>query len=210
MFKRIRESHDADVFTDAASVERYAREARKSTLKFQAFLETCQALELGTRALDVGAGPGVLAVLLAERHPDLHITALDSSPLMIEAGQQYVSEKGLEDRITYVQGDAADADFVASLGQFDFIYATFTLHHWDPPQPVIRNLCAARAEGAIIFLYDLRRAWWLYWVPSRRGFFRSVRSAYQRPEVEAMLHEMGITTATVTNTIPFLLSVLIR
>jgi ubiquinone/menaquinone biosynthesis C-methylase UbiE len=210
MFKRRRETHEEDYFADADAVRRYAAQAEKSTLKYQAFMEICRSLDLGHRFLDVGAGPGVLTAIVATAYPEAETTALDQSDLMVEAGKGYIASKGLQDRIHFVQGDAADAALMASLGQFDFIYSTFTLHHWHDPETVIHHLRGALTAGGTIVLYDLRRAWWLYWIPSQRGFFRSVRAAYVHREVRDLLVNMGITSVEVRNVVPFLLAAIIH
>jgi SAM-dependent methyltransferase len=210
MFSRRIEPHQDGVFTDVESVRRYAESSEKSTLKYRAFLEMCRTLGIGARVLDVGAGPGVVSVLVANEFPHVSITATDVSAAMVEAGTGYVAAKNLQDRIHFAQGDAADADWMQSLGTFDFIYSTFTLHHWHDPQPVILNLRGLLNDDGVALLYDLRRAWWLYWVPSRSGFFRSVRGAYTVPEVRALLAGAGIARAEVRGVIPFLLAAIIR
>ncbi|NDJ77889.1 MAG: class I SAM-dependent methyltransferase [Chloroflexi bacterium] len=211
MFKRVIHAEDAEGFSSVEAVREYAAHAEKSMLKYEAFFSELEKLGIGQgRLLDVGAGPGVLAAAVAARYPAAHITALELSDNMIAAGREYIAGKGMADRVMYVAGNAADVAALADLGPFDVVYSTFTLHHFADPQAVIRNLLPVVDAGGALFLYDLRRAWWLYWVPSRSGFCRSVRGAYTRRDVLALLDEMGLSGYSVRNVVPFLLSAVIK
>ena len=107
-------------------------------------------------------------------------------------------------------GDAADSELVQSLGTFDLIYSTYPLHHWENPGKVIENLMASLTEDGVLFLHDLRRVWWLYWIPSQSGFFKPIRGAYIAPEIEDLLKGFSPECYEIRNEIPFLLSVIIR
>jgi hypothetical protein len=65
-------------------------------------------------------------------------------------------------------------------------------------------------DDGVLFIHDLRRVWWLYWVPSQSGFFRSIRGAYIREEVEEMLTGFSPETYDIKNEMPFLLSVIVK
>jgi len=60
--------------------------------------------------LDVGGGTGAFAITLCKAFPDLTATIVDF-PNVAELGRDYVAKAGLSDRITYVEGDALDADW---------------------------------------------------------------------------------------------------
>ena len=69
-------------------------------------------LELDTAEtlLEVGGGWGGLAVALAERYPNLHITSLTVSEEQLKRAQQRAREAGVEDRVTFVGKDYRDLD----------------------------------------------------------------------------------------------------
>jgi ubiquinone/menaquinone biosynthesis C-methylase UbiE len=76
--------------------------------------------------LDIGSGPGSLALALATLSA-LNVTALDSSPEMYELAQKNIRMRGMEDRVIAVTGDvhaipAPDASFhlVVSRGSYHF------------------------------------------------------------------------------------------
>jgi predicted O-methyltransferase YrrM len=68
------------------------------------------------------------------------ITGVEMSPDMVTVAREVVERAGLADRIRFLVGDAGDKSVFGSLGQFDLIYSTFSLHHWKDPKRVIRNL----------------------------------------------------------------------
>jgi sterol 24-C-methyltransferase len=62
------------------------------------------------RILDVGCGVGGPAVTIAQ-HTGAHITGLNISPNQIVAAEARVAERGLSDKIIFVQGDAMQMPF---------------------------------------------------------------------------------------------------
>ena len=56
--------------------------------------------------LDLATGTGDLAIMLARKCPQSAVTGIDLSEQMLAIGRQKVSQAGLEQRVTLVQGDA--------------------------------------------------------------------------------------------------------
>ncbi len=210
MFARKVEARPGEMFAGLEAARAFAVESEKATMRYRAFLENLARLRISGRYLDVGAGPGVVAAMVARRWPQVKITALELSGAMVAVGQEYVTRQGLLDRIEFVQGDAADPALLQSLGKFDLIYSTFSLHEWGDPRPVIEGLLPALAERGVLFIHDLRRVWWLYPVPIKGGFFQSVRASYLGREMEAILQGYPRGCYEVKEEFPFLLSVIIR
>jgi SAM-dependent methyltransferase len=209
MLRRIPEPQHEDHFADTEAARGYAQEAGGSTRRYDAFLRRLDKLGIRGRFLDVGAGPGVLATRIAERYPEVSVTALEISDAMVELGREYVANKGLSERITYLQGDAQDARLLRSLGGFDLVYCTYTLHHFRDPVSAMESFLAAAGPAGHVYLLDLRRVWWLYWIPKRNGFLDSIRAAYRVPEAKAMFEGLG-RRLDVKSTLPCLLEILVR
>jgi predicted O-methyltransferase YrrM len=104
MFKRRIEIHQEQVFEGLEAAKQYAEEAQKSKMRYQAFLERLKSLDMEGRYLDVGAGSGVVAGIIAQNHPDVQLTALELSVDMASVGKDYLKNKGLQDRIDFVVG----------------------------------------------------------------------------------------------------------
>ena len=209
MFERVVEHQDG-AFDGIEAATNYAEAAGHSSMvPYRAFLQDLETLDVGGRYLEIGPGPGMLAITIAQENPDVQITGLELSPDMASVGQGYVERAGLADRIQFTVGDAENGALLESLGQFDFAYSTFSLHHWKDPKRVIQNLMSALADGGMLYIYDLRRAWWLYWVPIHTGFWDSIRAAYVAQEVRQMLQELGIEQYEIKNVFPFMQAILI-
>ena len=210
MFERKVEDHQEESFSGLDNAKQYADSAKKSMMRYRAFLKNLDSLNIAGKYLEIGAGPGILTTEIARIHTVVEITAVELSPDMAVVGKEYVADNGLEHRINFVIGNAEDETLINSLGKFNLVYCTYTLHHWADAEKAIRNLTRALAYGGVLYLYDLRRVWWLYWVPIRNGFFNSIRAAYTPAEVKSMLHRLNIERFEIRNEFPFMQSVFTR
>jgi ubiquinone/menaquinone biosynthesis C-methylase UbiE len=210
MFARIVECGQDGALLGLETAARYAEKAERLRVQYRGFLKHLKTLDVGSRCLEIGPGPGVLTVAVARENPDVWITGVEMSPDMVSVAREVVERAGLANRIRFLVGDAGDSSVFGSLGQFDLIYSTFSLHHWQNPQKVIQNLLSVLADGGVLYIHDLRRAWWLYWVPLRNGFLDSIRAAYVAQELHEMLRDLGIERYEIRNAFPFMHSVLIE
>ena len=105
----------------------------------------------GATILDLGCGPGGLAVELAGRLPGARIVGLDLSSSMVERAKRHESEGG---RLRFVVGDAADLPFEAET--FDVVVSTLSLHHWAEPAASLAEIRRVLRPGGFALLYDFR------------------------------------------------------
>jgi ubiquinone/menaquinone biosynthesis C-methylase UbiE len=78
-----------------------------------------------SRVLEICAGTGYLARLVARGRPASEIHALDLSPEMLAVGKRRAAKENL-DRVTFVHGDAGALPFADD--QFDLVMASYGLH----------------------------------------------------------------------------------
>jgi SAM-dependent methyltransferase len=200
--KRIVESHQ-DYFFDIENATKYLNDSKNtSKARFSNFLSSLRKLDIKGRYLEIGSGPGILTQVVARQHPDVEIIANDISPEMVKLAQQDLGEN-LKTRIKYEIGDACDIDSVKGLGEFDLIYSTFTLHHWDNAEIAIKNLYSLLKDNGLLYIHDLKRVIWLYYIKSQSGFFKSIRAAYRPGEIKTMLDETGIKNYKIKIIFPF-------
>ena len=69
-----------------------------------------ESTQLPRRILDLGTGPGFLALEFAKKLPDASIIGLDLSPDMIEYAENFVECKGLKN-LCFVLGDTQEIPF---------------------------------------------------------------------------------------------------
>ncbi len=208
--KRITESHQ-DYFFDIDNANKYLNDAKNaSKARFSNFLSSIKKLDIKGKYLEVGSGPGIITQVIATQHPNAEIIANDISPEMIKLAQMDLDED-LKTRIKYKIGDACDINSLKDLGKFDLIYSTFTLHHWDNAELAIKNLFSLLNDNGVLYIHDLRRVIWLYYIKSQSGFFNSIRAAYKPGEIKAMLNRIGIKKFKIRTIFPFFMqSILIR
>ena len=210
MCKRKIEMHQEEAFTGLEAVKEYAESAKVSTMRYQAFFSNLKALSIQGKYLDVGAGTGNLATAIVKIDPDVEVMALEISEDMVAVGEEYIRKKGLQGQIKFIKGDAVDKETINKLGEFDLIYCTYSFHHWENPRKVIDNLMSNLGDNGVLYLFDLRRVWWLYWIPIHNGFFNSIRAAYVRREIKEMLTDFRPECYEIRYEFPFMQSVIIR
>jgi SAM-dependent methyltransferase len=208
MPRRIEQKEEAIGGVEEA--RKYAEAHKKyARLMYRALLKDLQALHISGDYLEMGAGPGFLAIMIAERNPDVSITAVDLSLDMATVANEYINERKLQDRIHYVVGDAGDQDMMAGLGKFDLVYSTFSLHHWKDPETSISNLWNAVKDKGILYIHDFKRVWWLCFWPLKGGEIDSIRASYTPKELRTTLQKLGITDYEIKTVFPFFLQSII-
>ena len=210
MFARVVERDQAGALLGPEAAARYAEMAEGFMMQYRGFLRDLETLDVGNRYLEIGPGPGILATAIARERPDVQITGVEMSPDMAVVARGVVERADLANRIRFLVGDAGDRNSLASLDQFDLIYSSFSLHPWADPKGVVHKLMSALADGGVLYIYDLRRVWWLYWVPARNGFLNSIRAAYVSRELREMLRDLETERYEIRNVFPFMQSVVIR
>ena len=200
-----------DYFFDSENANKYLKDAKKaSKAKFSNFLSSLKRLDIKDNYLEIGCGPGTLTQVVAKQHPDAQIIANDISSEMIKLAQQDLAEK-LKTQIKYIVGDACEINSINDLGKFDLIYSTFTLHHWDNAELAIKNLYSMLNDNGVLYIHDLKRVIWLYYIRKQNGFFNSIRASYKPKEIKMILYNIGIKNYKIKNIFPlFMQSILIK
>lgn len=197
---------DLEVLNGTETAEDYlAMQRRLGRFYLKAFLKILARQNKSGRFLEVGPGPGYQTAIIAEDHPKAEIIGLEPSPDMVRIATIYIAEKGLSERVRFVEGAVEDEGLVAGLGEFDLIYSTFSLHHWADAARACRNLYDALNGGGVMLIFDFERRWLTYYLmPGPRGMRESIKAAYTRNELEATLAELGITTFAIERRFPYM------
>ncbi len=105
--------------------------------------------------LEIGSGPGYLAMEIGRRARDLQITAMDRSPDVVRGAESRIHALGLGRQVKVALGDARDIPFPD--GAFDFVLSLGSLHHWRAPDLVFDEIYRVLKPGGRAWIYDLRR-----------------------------------------------------
>jgi len=101
----------------------------------------------GSQVLEAGCGVGAQTVILARNSPGAHFTAIDVSPLSIEAAQDLAVREDIRN-VTFRTADIFDLPFKAE--SFDHVFSSFVLEHLrHPVEALLRLKKVLKKEGTI-------------------------------------------------------------
>jgi SAM-dependent methyltransferase len=107
--------------------------------------------------LEIGPGPGHLAVELARLVPDLRLAGVDVDPAMVERATARAARAGLAERVRFEVGDVAALPLPdASL---DLVTSSFSVHHWPDAAAGFTEIRRVLRPGGRAIVYDLPDAW---------------------------------------------------
>jgi ubiquinone/menaquinone biosynthesis C-methylase UbiE len=207
---------EPEVMDDSGEVQAYCSAAADQYLSKidDSFVEHALAL-IGPApglALDVGCGPGQILVKLSDRLPDWKFLGIDRSPPMIVRARESSDSQARSEvsghapraggNLCFLVGDAGALPFCNS--SFDLVLCNSVLHHIGDPSDLFAEIGRVAKPGAAILLRDLRRPsrilfpFHVRWYGRHYGglmyklYCDSVRAAYTREELSAMLRTAGI------------------
>jgi ubiquinone/menaquinone biosynthesis C-methylase UbiE len=194
---------EPEVMDDAEEVEAYASATAQAWLNMidDSFVEHAAQVVKGRqrgRALDIGTGPGRIALKLALRLSLWKFIGVDRSQKMIdEALSNLAATAPVTGRLEFHLADGNRLDYPDA--SFDLVVCNSVLHHFAEPQNLLAEIARlAKPRGAIL-LRDLRRPSRLkypfhvrwhgrrYTGAMNKLYRDSVRAAYTVPELQRML-----------------------
>lgn len=105
----------------------------------------------GKRFLDVGSGSGLFS--LAARRLGAIVQSFDYDPQSVECTREVKRRYCPGDTDWSIgEGSALDADFLASLGRFDVVYAWGVLHHTGSMWPAMGYVADTVCDGGELFI----------------------------------------------------------
>lgn len=104
--------------------------------------------------LEIGSGPGELALEIARRLPSTEIVGIDLADAMIQRAAERAQVEGLRERVRFIHADAAGLPLAD--GTFDVVVSTLSLHHWADPASVFAEIARVLRPDGVALIYDLR------------------------------------------------------
>lgn len=114
-------------------------------------------LELGAegRVLDIGCGPGHIALQLVTQKPDLEVVGVDLSENMLKIAEEHRSVCSQAERVSFQIADAKGLDFADD--SFDVVCSNTILHHIPDPVPFLAEAWRVLKPGGVLLIRDLFR-----------------------------------------------------
>lgn len=146
--------------------------------------------------VDIGAGPGGLAVALAEQFPDARVTTVDIDTAMATLAAARVAREGIDDRVHISVGDVAALPLADA--SVDLVTSSFSVHHWPDAEAGFAEVRRVLRPGGRAIIYDLPDWWGRFETHAprlaevaRAGGFRDVGSSQLRwPRPFAVIHRI--------------------
>ena len=153
------------------------------------------------RVVDLGCGPGNLALRIAAGCTGAQVLAVDGSEAMLARGRAR-RVAALEARVRFAAHTLPDATLPQA--SFDAVVSNSLLHHLHDPGVLWATIAHVAQPGAHVFVSDLRRPSSLEAVDAivaayaadapdvlRRDFRASLHAAFTPDEIRAQLDERG-------------------
>jgi len=107
------------------------------------------------RVVDLGCGPGDIALRLCRAEAAARVTGVDGSPAMLAIARQALHASGLEDRVGFIEGRLPGVGLPD--GSFDLVLCKDMLHHLPDGQVLWREIRRLGRPGAAVCVMDLSR-----------------------------------------------------
>jgi ubiquinone/menaquinone biosynthesis C-methylase UbiE len=153
----------------------------------------------GGRVLDVGTGPGFVAIEVARllQGSGCKVVGLDLSKAMLTVAAENAQREGLDGTLTWREGDAKAMPF--DDGEFDFVVSSGSLHHWEDPLVVLNEIARVLKDDGQCIVRDSKRL--QRWAPSlfawaigmtippdfRVHYWNSIKLSYTTAELQSIL-----------------------
>ena len=153
----------------------------------------------GAKVLDVGTGPGFVAIEVARllQSTGCEVVGMDLSSAMLALAAENAAKEGLNGVLAWREGDAKAMPF--DDGAFDLIVCNDSLHHWEDPLPVFNEIERVLKSNGKCIVHDSKRLQgWTARLVSRligmlipAGFrvhyWYSIQSSYTPEELRVLL-----------------------
>ncbi len=107
------------------------------------------------QVVDLGCGPGDIAIRLNRAAATTRITGVDGSPAMLALARHALHAAGLGAHIRFVAGRLPGVDLAN--GHFDLVLSKDMLHHLPDPQVLWSEVKRLGRPGAAVCVMDLSR-----------------------------------------------------
>jgi ubiquinone/menaquinone biosynthesis C-methylase UbiE len=162
-----------EAWQDEQRARRYARQTKiGSRIIYAPFarriVQSLTTLEDGATIIDLGTGPGLLAIELHKLWPQAKIIGVDPSSEMLRIARENADEAGMPDfeaRLGAAEETSLPSDSA------DLVVSQYSFHEWEDPQKGLGEIFRILKPGGRLILNDYDRAWLSPWKQKLLSFF---------------------------------------
>ncbi len=167
------------------------------------FQECFYAEPIAGHVLDLGCGPGDIAIRFARAYPECRVDGIDGSQVMIDAGSRALQASGVAERVNLVR--CLLPDQAPPRKRYDAIISNSLLHHLHDPSVLWQAVARYAEPKAPVFIMDLMRPTSREAAEAlveehaagepeilRRDFFNSLLAAFRPDEVKGQIKAAGL------------------
>jgi len=107
------------------------------------------------KVLDIGCGPGHIALQLVTQNPELEVVGVDLSENMLKIAEEHRAVCSQGERVSFLTADAKGLDFPDD--SFDTVCSNTILHHIPDPVPFLAEAWRVLKPGGVLLIRDLFR-----------------------------------------------------
>jgi len=155
----VRVPHDEPGFCEAEFAAEYGAETAKYPVEYRPILNYLDSQldpALPADILEIGPGPGWLAIQLAKSRLAARVTGIDVSAAFVALANENSQREGVGERAKFSLGDAAELKGLDD-GSFDAVLSNQSLHYWDPPERVLNQIARVLKPTGVFCIGDDRR-----------------------------------------------------
>ncbi len=131
----------------------------------------------GRSILDLGCGPGDIAIRFARRYPTAKVTGLDGAGAMVDIARKAIVRDGLADRVDARRWHIGREANPLNPRKFDAVVSNSLLHHMSDPLELWKAVRSSAVPGAAVLVMDPFR-------PQSRHAAETVVETYAVGEIE--------------------------
>ena len=166
----------------------------------------------GRSILDLGCGPGDIAIRFARRYPTAKVTGLDGAGAMVDIARKAIVRDGLADRVDARRWHIGREANPLNPRKFDAVVSNSLLHHMSDPLELWKAVRSSAAPGAAVLVMDLFRPQSRHAAETvvetyaggeielfKTDFLNSLLAAYRPDEVAEQLTAVGLDSSEVSS-----------
>lgn len=184
----------SEQWQETGKSERYARQSKiGSRLRYaplaREIMQRLPKLEEGATIVDLGIGPGLLALELHKRWPQAKIVGVDPSDEMLSIARRNAAAAGISNLETK-RGSAEELPLGPESA--DVVISQSSFHEWEDPRRGLGQVLRVLKPGGSLIVKDYNGAWLSSWKRRLLGRFHHLEMfRYTYEEVADLLAEAG-------------------